>query len=97
MLACLLFQGKADPNVVSYNGSTPLHIAAGLNLHPIIATLVAIGANTSIENLEGDTPFNTASEDCEDLPEEFEIARETFDSSDDDMDEIECLKEQTVQ
>ncbi|XP_028396366.1 nuclear factor NF-kappa-B p105 subunit-like [Dendronephthya gigantea] len=88
MLACLLFQGKADPNVTSYNGSTPLHIAAGLKLDPIVATLVAIGANTLIENMEGDTAFGMESEDWEDVPDKYEIARETFDSSDDDMEEI---------
>lgn len=84
MLACLLFQGKANPNAMSYNGSTPLHIAAGLKLHPIIATLVAIGADASVTNLEGDTAFNMSGANCKDLPEGFQTAGEMFDSSDED-------------
>ena len=66
MLSCLLFQGNADPNVTSYSDNTPLHIAAGLELEAVIATLIAVGANASVENLEGDTAFKIASESDQD-------------------------------
>ncbi|CAB3992993.1 nuclear factor NF-kappa-B p105 subunit isoform X1 [Paramuricea clavata] len=67
MVSCLLFKGNADPNAMSYSSNTPLHIAAGLGLDTIVATLIAMGASGSIENLEGDTAFRIASESDEDL------------------------------
>ena len=67
MVSCLLFKGNADPNAMSYSSNTPLHIAAGLGLNTIVATLIAMGASGSIENLEGDTAFRIASESDEDL------------------------------
>ncbi|XP_028407711.1 nuclear factor NF-kappa-B p105 subunit-like [Dendronephthya gigantea] len=83
MLACLLFKGKSNPNAMSYNGSTPLHIAAGLKLHPIIATLVAAGADVCITNAEGDTAFNMESVNCTNLPVKgFQTTKETFNLSD---------------
>lgn len=63
MLSCLLFEGQADPNAQSFSGCTPLHIAAGLKFETIVATLVAVGASTTIENDEGDTPFEVANDD----------------------------------
>ena len=67
MVSCLLFKGNANPNAMSYSGNTPLHIAAGLELETIVATLIAMGANGSIENDEGDTAFRIASESYEDF------------------------------
>jgi ankyrin repeat protein len=67
MVSCLLFKGNANPNATSYSGNTPLHIAAGLGLETIIATLIAMGASGSIENMEGDTAFRIESESFEDF------------------------------
>ena len=79
MLSCLLFQGHADPNTMSYSGNTPLHIAAGLELEAIIATLIAVGANASVENLEGDTAFRIASESDQDSVD-VDVCNEEMDS-----------------
>ena len=65
MVSSLLFQGNANPNAMSYSESTPLHIAAGLGHEAIVATLIAVGASSSIENFEGDTAFKLASETFE--------------------------------
>ena len=69
MLSCLIFQGNADPNVMSYSGNTPLHIAVGLELESIAATLIAVGANSLIENMEGDTAFKFSYESYDDYIE----------------------------
>lgn len=70
MVSCLLFKGNADPNAMSFSGNTPLHIASGLELGAIVATLIAVGADSSIENLEGDTPFKISDEDGEALSDD---------------------------
>ena len=70
MVSCLLFKGNANPNAMSYSGNTPLHIAAGSGFETIVATLIAMGASGSIENMEGDTAFRIESECSEDITEE---------------------------
>lgn len=56
---------------MSCSGNTPLHIAAGLKLEAIITTLIAVGANASVENLVGDTAFRIASESDQDLADVY--------------------------
>lgn len=63
----LLFQGNAYANATSYSECTPLHIAAGLGLKPIVASLIAAGADASLKNSEGDTPFELANDYVQDI------------------------------
>lgn len=67
MVSNLLFEGGAYPDALSYSGCTPLHLAAGLGLKPTVATLIAAGANQFLVNAEGDTAFEVASEDVQEL------------------------------
>ena len=67
MVSHLLFVGRAYVDALSHSGCTPLHLAAGLGLTPIVATLIAAGANRFLVNAEGDTAFEVASEDVHEL------------------------------
>ncbi|KAG7270189.1 hypothetical protein CRUP_016023 [Coryphaenoides rupestris] len=52
LAGCLLLEGNADVNCCTYNGSTPLHIAAGRCSVKLTALLMAAGADPHKENYE---------------------------------------------
>ncbi|KGL78927.1 Nuclear factor NF-kappa-B p105 subunit, partial [Tinamus guttatus] len=49
---CLLLEGDADVDSTTYDGTTPLHIAAGRGSTKLAALLKAAGANPHIQNFE---------------------------------------------
>ena len=69
MVSYLLFEGKSYVNAVSYSNCTPLHLAAGLGFRTILATLIAAGANQTLQTSEGETAFEIASDDFSDILE----------------------------
>ncbi|KAG8134450.1 hypothetical protein E2320_007561 [Naja naja] len=52
MAGCLLLEGDAFVDSVTYDGTTPLHIAAGRGSTKLAALLKAAGADPHIENFE---------------------------------------------
>uniref|UniRef100_A0A8C0F1J4 Nuclear factor NF-kappa-B p105 subunit n=1 Tax=Bubo bubo TaxID=30461 RepID=A0A8C0F1J4_BUBBB len=52
LAGCLLLEGDADVDSTTYDGTTPLHIAAGRGSTKLAAVLKAAGANPHVENFE---------------------------------------------
>uniref|UniRef100_A0A672P4G4 Nuclear factor kappa B subunit 1 n=1 Tax=Sinocyclocheilus grahami TaxID=75366 RepID=A0A672P4G4_SINGR len=52
LAGCLLLEGNAYVDSVTYNGSTPLHVAAGRDSTKLCALLMAAGADPHKENFE---------------------------------------------
>ncbi|KFQ45890.1 Nuclear factor NF-kappa-B p105 subunit, partial [Nestor notabilis] len=52
LAGCLLLEGDADVDSITYDGTTPLHIAAARGSTKFAAVLKAAGANPHIENFE---------------------------------------------
>lgn len=52
LAGCLLLEGDADVDSTTYDGTTPLHIAAGRGSTKLTALLKAAGADPYIENFE---------------------------------------------
>ncbi|XP_061644076.1 nuclear factor NF-kappa-B p105 subunit isoform X2 [Phyllopteryx taeniolatus] len=52
LAGCLLLEGNAKVDCCTFNGSTPLHIAAGRGSVKLTALLMAAGADPHKENLE---------------------------------------------
>ncbi|NWQ73497.1 NFKB1 factor, partial [Columbina picui] len=52
LAGCLLLEGDADVDSTTYDGTTPLHIAAGRGSTKLAAVLKAAGADPHIENFE---------------------------------------------
>ncbi|XP_029918324.1 nuclear factor NF-kappa-B p105 subunit [Myripristis murdjan] len=52
LAGCLLLEGNANVDSCTYNGSTPLHIAAGRGSVKLTALLMAAGADPYKENFE---------------------------------------------
>nr|XP_046261238.1 nuclear factor NF-kappa-B p105 subunit isoform X2 [Scatophagus argus] len=52
LAGCLLLEGNADVDSCTFNGSTPLHIAAGRGSIKLTALLMAAGADPHKENFE---------------------------------------------
>ncbi|XP_064004479.1 nuclear factor NF-kappa-B p105 subunit isoform X1 [Pogoniulus pusillus] len=52
LAGCLLLEGDADVDSTTYDGTTPLHIAAGRGSTKLAAVLKAAGANPHLENFE---------------------------------------------
>ncbi|KAK7916228.1 hypothetical protein WMY93_011989 [Mugilogobius chulae] len=52
LAGCLLLEGNADVDSCTFDGSTPLHIAAGRGSAKLTALLMAAGADPLSENLE---------------------------------------------
>ncbi|XP_039395826.1 nuclear factor NF-kappa-B p105 subunit isoform X5 [Mauremys reevesii] len=52
LAGCLLLEGDADVDSTTYDGTTPLHIAAGRGSTKLTALLKAAGADPHIENFE---------------------------------------------
>nr|XP_057920400.1 nuclear factor NF-kappa-B p105 subunit [Doryrhamphus excisus] len=52
LAGCLLLEGNAKVDCCTFNGSTPLHIAAGRGSVKLTALLMAAGADPNKENLE---------------------------------------------
>ncbi|XP_075716736.1 nuclear factor NF-kappa-B p105 subunit [Rhinoderma darwinii] len=68
LAGCLLLEGDASVDSTTYDGNTPLHIAAGRGSTKLTALLKAAGADSYIENFEPlYNPGNT--EDDNDLDE----------------------------
>ncbi|XP_067104131.1 nuclear factor NF-kappa-B p105 subunit [Osmerus mordax] len=61
LAGCLLLEGNASVDCCTYNGSTPLHIAAGRGSVKLTALLIAAGADPHRENFE---PLFFREEDC---------------------------------
>uniref|UniRef100_A0A8C8CS29 RHD domain-containing protein n=1 Tax=Oncorhynchus tshawytscha TaxID=74940 RepID=A0A8C8CS29_ONCTS len=61
LAGCLLLEGNADVDCCTYNGSSPLHIAAGRGSVKLTALLMAAGANPHKENFE---PLFFREDDC---------------------------------
>lgn len=69
LAGCLLLEGNADVDSCTFNGSTPLHIAAGRDSVKLTALLMAAGADPHRENFE---PLFFRDEDCCDEEREDE-------------------------
>ncbi|XP_065593019.1 nuclear factor NF-kappa-B p105 subunit isoform X1 [Cyrtonyx montezumae] len=52
LAGCLLLEGDADVDSTTYDGTTPLHIAAGRGFTKLAAVLKAAGADPHVENFE---------------------------------------------
>ncbi|XP_051921870.1 nuclear factor NF-kappa-B p105 subunit isoform X2 [Hippocampus zosterae] len=52
LAGCLLLEGNAKVDCCTYDGTTPLHVAAGRGLVKLTALLMAAGADPHKENLE---------------------------------------------
>ncbi|XP_037635718.1 nuclear factor NF-kappa-B p105 subunit isoform X2 [Sebastes umbrosus] len=61
LAGCLLLEGNAKVDSFTFNGSTPLHIAAGRGSVKLTALLMAAGADPQKENFE---PLFFREEDC---------------------------------
>lgn len=60
MINCLLHECHADPDVMTFDEITPLHIAAGRGMESVAALLLAAGANPQLTNYEGESPLDVA-------------------------------------
>uniref|UniRef100_A0A669QEZ5 Nuclear factor NF-kappa-B p105 subunit n=1 Tax=Phasianus colchicus TaxID=9054 RepID=A0A669QEZ5_PHACC len=67
LAGCLLLEGDADVDSTTYDGTTPLHIAAGRGFTKLAAVLKAAGADPHIENFE---PLFDVEEDVKDDDDE---------------------------
>uniref|UniRef100_Q04861-2 Isoform 2 of Nuclear factor NF-kappa-B p105 subunit n=1 Tax=Gallus gallus TaxID=9031 RepID=Q04861-2 len=63
LAGCLLLEGDADVDSTTYDGTTPLHIAAGRGFTKLAAVLKAAGADPHVENFE---PLFDVEEDVKD-------------------------------
>ncbi|KAM7389298.1 hypothetical protein PAMP_023283 [Pampus punctatissimus] len=61
LAGCLLLEGNAKVDCCTFNGSTPLHIAAGRGSIKLTALLMAAGADPNKENFE---PLFFSEEEC---------------------------------
>lgn len=52
LAGCLLLEGDADVDSTTFDGTTPLHIAAGRGSARLVALLTAAGADPLLENFE---------------------------------------------
>uniref|UniRef100_A0A3Q3FZF2 Nuclear factor of kappa light polypeptide gene enhancer in B-cells 1 n=1 Tax=Labrus bergylta TaxID=56723 RepID=A0A3Q3FZF2_9LABR len=77
LAGCLLLEGNAKVDCCTFNGSTPLHIAAGRSSVKLTALLMAAGADPLRENFE---PLFFREEDC--CEEEMEKEGEEGDDED---------------
>ncbi|MEQ2295243.1 hypothetical protein AMECASPLE_012007 [Ameca splendens] len=64
LAGCLLLEGNAKVDCCTFNGSAPLHIAAGRGSVKLTALLMAAGADPQRENFEP-LFFREEEEDCE--------------------------------
>ncbi|XP_015228769.1 PREDICTED: nuclear factor NF-kappa-B p105 subunit isoform X1 [Cyprinodon variegatus] len=64
LAGCLLLEGNAKVDCCTFNGSTPLHIAAGRGSVKLTALLMAAGADPQRENFEP-LFFSEEEEECE--------------------------------
>ncbi|KAM5194119.1 nuclear factor NF-kappa-B p105 subunit [Mantella aurantiaca] len=69
LAGCLLLEGDASVDSTTYDGSTPLHIAAGRGSTKLTALLKAAGADSFIENCE--PLYNSEDIDENDIDEGF--------------------------
>ncbi|KAM7418221.1 hypothetical protein PAMA_017738 [Pampus argenteus] len=69
LAGCLLLEGNAKVDCCTFNGSTPLHIAAGRGSIKLTALLMAAGADPNKENFE---PLFFSEEECCDDEDEDE-------------------------
>lgn len=53
-------KANCDVDASTFDGNTPLHLAAGLGLKGHTALLVAAGADTTFPNNEDETAFDLA-------------------------------------
>ena len=60
MAVLLVAVGKADPNCTTQGGYTPLHRAAFYGHDRLAATLLLLGADPTIVDGNGDTPYDCA-------------------------------------
>lgn len=58
----LLLNARSDIDIKSYNGDTPLHIAAKNGCYTIFKLLLDAQADISVRNNDGDTPMHKAAE-----------------------------------
>lgn len=56
----LILEANCDVDASTFDGNTPLHLAAGLGLKGHTALLVAAGADTTFPNSEDETAFDLA-------------------------------------
>ncbi|NWI90635.1 NFKB1 factor, partial [Pitta sordida] len=66
LAGCLLLEGDANVDSTTYDGTTPLHIAAGRGSTKLTAVLKAAGANPHIENFEPLFELDDVKDDEED-------------------------------
>ena len=55
MVNFLIFQCKADVDTVTFDGCTPLYVAAGRGMESLVALLLAAGADPTLVNYEGNS------------------------------------------
>lgn len=60
MINCLLHECNADPDAMTFDEITPLHIAAGRGMESVAALLLAAGADPKLTNYEGESPADVA-------------------------------------
>lgn len=58
--ASLLLENRADPNLRTTSGATPLHFAARSGQSYLAAKLIEAGANSNVEDHQGRTPLMLA-------------------------------------
>ncbi|XP_044062025.1 nuclear factor NF-kappa-B p105 subunit isoform X4 [Siniperca chuatsi] len=75
LAGCLLLEGNANVDCCTFNGSTPLHIAAGRGSIKLTALLMAAGADPHKENFE---PLFFKEEECCDEEREDEDEDEGY-------------------
>ncbi|XP_045886209.1 nuclear factor NF-kappa-B p105 subunit [Micropterus dolomieu] len=75
LAGCLLLEGNANVDCCTFNGSTPLHIAAGRGSIKLTALLMAAGADPYKENFE---PLFFRDEECCDEEREDEDEDEGY-------------------
>lgn len=54
------YQANCDVDATTFDGNTPLHIAAASGLKGQTALLVAAGADTTLQNSDEETAFDLA-------------------------------------
>ena len=60
MINCLLYDCHADPDAMTFNEITSLHIAAGRGMESVAALLLAAGADPRMTSYEGESPLDVA-------------------------------------